>query len=43
MIFIIIFIILGLLISLHLFQKRSKTILKIDNTPSVPDGEYRIE
>jgi hypothetical protein len=39
-IFIVIFIILG---SLHLFQRRSKTILKIDNTPSVPDGEYRIE
>lgn len=39
-IFIVIFIILG---SLYLFQKRSKTILKIDNTPSVPDGEYRIE
>lgn len=40
MIFIIIFIILGFL---YLFQRRSKTILKIDNTPSVPDGEYRIE
>lgn len=39
-IFIVIFIILSFL---YLFQRRSKTILKIDNTPSVPDGEYRIE
>jgi len=39
-IFVVIFTILG---SLYLFQRRSKTTLKIDNTPSVPDGEYRIE
>ena len=25
------------------FGKRPKIMLKIDNTPSVPDGEYRIE